>query len=132
MKFRLFLTLLLFGFVQACAAVCVNETPTAATLIHGWVHAGVNDPYAPIAYYRDANCVVHIQGAMQSGETNSALILPPGYRPAGGQFFVIGASGGYAEAYVHTDGQVFVSKPGDPSGWNSLVTLSGISFLAAP
>lgn len=88
---------------------------------------GTFAPPTLVGFWKDALGIVHLQGMISSGTLNTAAFtLPAGYRPALNTVFPTGTSGGYGEARVLSNGDVYPVSGG--TGWFSL---NGISFRAA-
>jgi hypothetical protein len=101
----------------------VNYRPTRniATLSNSWVS------FTPITYYQDLNGIVHVDGITTSGTVGTTLFtLPSKYFPSKFEKFIVASSGTYGVITINTDGTVAIE-----SGNNSLISLSGISFMPA-
>lgn len=82
----------------------------------GWQVAG---------FSRDVFGWVHIRGLIKTGTVGSvAFTLPPGYRPALSEPFVVISNGAVGRVDVQADGQIIPQSPSN----NTYVSLSGISF----
>ena len=93
-------------FIQQSAFV-------APTLLNSWVNYG--GTAATVAYYKDPNQIVHIEGVVKSGTTTagtSIFVLPAGFRPLLNHTFAQlsynGATAGFAGITVSQNGTVAV------------------------
>jgi hypothetical protein len=100
---------------------------TAVTFQNSWVNYGT--VYAPVAYFKDKNGIVHLRGVIKSGTCGSvSFTLPAGYRPAYELAFAAVTSGGIGRVDVVSDGTV-LPGPGGVDCNNLFMTLDGITFL---
>jgi hypothetical protein len=82
-------------------------------------------PWADAAFYKDREGVVHLQGTVAgSGLFDEVFTLPPGYRPAASEAFVVGGNGGkVARVVVSGSGEV-TAQP------ETIVSFDGVTFRA--
>lgn len=93
---------------------------------HSWADYG--SPYASAAFLKDALGFVHFVGVLQSGTLGStAFTLPPGFRPATDELFVVMSNNAAGRLDVNSDGTVVPQSPSS----NLNVSLSGVTFKAA-
>ena len=120
------------GTLTATCGIVGEAWINVAAFSNSWVAFG--GTYAPPGYWKDALGIVHLRGMIKSGTVNTtAFTLPTGYKP---QYAIVRsqvASNGTTEAAsrvdVAADGTVI---PRVPAGYNSYVSLDGISFRAYP
>jgi hypothetical protein len=101
------------------------------TFENGWDNYGFGS--ATVAYFKDREGIVHLKGFAKPGVQQSHIAtLPSGYRPAANeQFAAVGANAGPLTVL----NRVEVQPGGDIVPYENVglfVTLSGISFRAAP
>lgn len=95
---------------------------TAATLAGAWVNYGA--PYRNAGYYKSADGVVHLEGAIKSGADGTVLTLPAGMRPASTLAFPAYCDSGLCKIEITSGGVVSVT------GSSAILTsLSGINFI---
>lgn len=106
---------------------CSLEEPQPVSPINAWGATEVGS--SPAGFYRDATCVVHLQGLMwkfHTGEVSEFIfVLPPGYRPRQPEFFLVNMSGRPATLLVYATGEVQIITELNFFGW---VSLSGVTF----
>jgi hypothetical protein len=75
------------------------------TLLNSWANY---DPstYAPAAFTKTADGVVHIEGLVKDGTSDLVFILPVGYRPPTNTQFAQIANSAFARLEVQSDGHV--------------------------
>jgi hypothetical protein len=117
----------------ACAvntgAFCVTETGLC------WDNANAGGGLAPVAYRKDSDGFVHLegasvntepQGACGGGETRPVFYLPQGFRPVGGtQRFAAANCTGYESSLITVASNGLVSAG---SQTTDCLDLSGIVF----
>lgn len=94
------------------------------TLINSFVAGGSSTPQ----YMKDPLGFVHLRGSVTTGASGTvAYVLPLGFRPGIGDYYVSLQSGGAAGAYVNVDtaGNVIVTYTGGIQVW-----FTNIHFLA--
>ncbi|MGE0066733.1 MAG: hypothetical protein AB7T48_05195 [Solirubrobacterales bacterium] len=117
----------------ACAintgSFCVTETGLC------WNNANAGGGLAPVAYRKDSDGFVHIEGAYENtesqgacggGETRPVFYLPQGFRPAGGaQRFRVSNCAGYGGGLIVVATNGLVSAGSETT---NCLALSGIVF----
>jgi hypothetical protein len=126
------------GTAGVCASggFCATATTSWSNYLNG---------FAPAAYSVDGEGVVRVRGLVHTytagscdGSANAVILkLPFAARPANAEVFMGAADDltaeGAAEVYVEPDGTVVCNDAaGFPSAGLNFLSLSGISFLAAP
>ena len=100
-------------------------TSGAAPFANGWSNFGSG--YAPAAYWKDEDGIVHLEGLMKGGTLGiAAFVLPPGYRPAANRIFPVFSNSTIGMIQVLSDGSVQPMAVGTAS--NASYGLDGISF----
>ena len=101
-------------------------TPGNPSFHHGW------ENYSPVSFntagfLKDRLGYVHLKGVMDDGVmSQTAFILPPGYRPTKGYVLTTAASHEFGELLIYPDGRI------EPLvGTNGFFSLDGIVFPAA-
>jgi hypothetical protein len=101
-------------------------TPGNPSFQHGW------ENYSPVSFstagfFKDRLGYVHLRGVMDDGAmSQTAFVLPPGYRPAKGLVLTTAASHEFGELLIYPDGRI------EPLiGTNGFFSLDGIIFPAA-
>lgn len=95
---------------------------TITSFTNSWLDYGGVLPTS--AYYKDAEGVVHLRGAVKSGIINTiAFTLPVGYRPLGNVQVATVSNNAFGMVIVNTGGGVQPAV-----GNNTYVSLDGISF----
>lgn len=113
------------SFTQAGKWHVVGATGEPA-FTNSWAHYG--SPYAKAAFLKDVSGYVQFVGVIQTGAVGSAAFtLPPGFRPATDEIFVVMSNNAVGRLDVNTDGTVVPQSPSS----NTWVSLSGVSFKAA-
>lgn len=104
-------------------------TYTSPTLGVGWASDTTGIKAVP-GYYKDAEGVVHLKGNLvktSSARDNVAFILPAGYRPNRGGFYLVASpapNAYWGVLYIHMEGHVrFILQPG-----HEWISLDGVSF----
>lgn len=113
----------------------ISWTPTHpgwsnVTFQNSWVNFGA--PFQTVQYYKDATGRVYLRGLAKSGTLNTVLFtLPAGYRPPNRLMFsmIIGSATTYAAGRVDIESTGLVSQQGAAAGFNSYISLDGISFM---
>lgn len=97
----------------------------AAPFANGWQNFG--STYAPAAYWKDENGLVHLEGLIKSGTLSiAAFVLPPGYRPAMDRIFSVFSNNSVGMIQVQADGSVQPMSIGTAS--NASYGLDGVVF----
>ncbi|HYH58514.1 MAG TPA: hypothetical protein VD790_04785 [Thermoleophilaceae bacterium] len=90
-----------------------------------WANFG--NGYAPAAFYKDRSGIVHLQGSIE-GTFAAAFVLPPGYRPTGGDHWFgvwnSEAESDFGAVKISADGTV---QP-EPASYTTYLSLDGIQF----
>lgn len=114
---------------QSPAWVSVGSGGSAPAFENGWVNYGAGG-YATAAYWKDAQNIVHLRGAVKNGTVPATIFtLPVGFRPSNGQLrfanytYPPGAAG---DLLIAPSGLVYLN-----AGGNQFVSLDGTSFHAA-
>lgn len=98
---------------------------------NNWTSFGVIINYSPVSFLKDREGFVHLRGEPGEGTLPCIFRLPVGYRPALGEGFPIVTQNSKAEI---TPARVNIANDGSvclTAGFgNTIVTLSGITFLA--
>ncbi len=94
--------------------------------VNSWSNYG--GVYAPAAYWKDANNIVHLRGVIAGGNAGTVVfLLPLNLRPHTREIFGVGSNVSLGRVDVDIDGSVYsMSTPGA----GGFVSLSGITFLA--
>lgn len=101
-----------------------NSWISVSSFGSGWVEFGT--PTTSVAYRKDGQGFVHLQGTLKSGTVStsvSVFTLPPGYRPSGNKYWAVQADLALGTVEVHPDGTVYIT-----SGSNSFCSLDPIQF----
>jgi hypothetical protein len=78
--------------VAASEAFHEVGTPGQPGFQHSWQNS-LSTAYETAGFYKDAEGIVHLKGAVIGGSSNNAIFqLPPGYRPASGKLIVVAAA----------------------------------------
>lgn len=97
----------------------------APTLLNNWVDYGA--PLTAAGYWKDADGVVHLQGAIKDGtatENTPLFVLPAGYRPAATVYGATVSNAAFGAVLIGSDGTVYIV-----AGVNTAYfSLDGISF----
>lgn len=97
----------------------------ASPFTNGWQNFG--GAYAPAAYWKDENGLVHLEGLVKSGTLGlAAFVLPPGYRPSASRIFAVFSNNTVGMVQVGSDGTVQPMAVGTAS--NASYSLDGIVF----
>lgn len=97
----------------------------AAPFTNGWSNYG--STYAPAAYWKDENGLVHLEGLLKGGTLDiAAFVLPPGYRPTKDRIFPAFSNSSAGMVQVRVDGSVQPMTIGSAS--NASYGLDGIVF----
>ncbi len=82
----------------------------------------------PAAFFKDADGVVHLEGAVKAGSSELLFALPPGFRPGSGKFQAFPSN----KAFVFGSNLNIEGKElsGSVVALGETVLLSGISFRA--
>lgn len=98
------------------------EATVAPTLAGTWTNLGAGQTAA--GYFKDPFGIVHLQGAITGGGTDTIFTLPSGYRPAAYQEFGASCNNLFGLVTVDSAGVVACTVHGD-------IVLNGITFRAA-
>lgn len=113
------------GTVNFHRALIPVGTSGAAPFANGWGNFGAS--YAPAAYWKDENGIVHLEGLIKGGSLGiAAFVLPPGYRPDNDRIFPAYSNNTFGTIQVTTDGSVQPMAVG--SATNASYALDGINF----
>jgi len=111
--------------VLATGNIGYNTDSISPTLLNSWVENG--GVTSRTSFCKDSNNVVHIQGLIKAGAmATPAFTLPPGFRPAGDQYFACVSNGALGWAYVQASTGNVIPQYGS----NAYFSLCGISFKA--
>lgn len=100
-------------------------TSGAAPWANGWGNFG--GTYAPAAYWKDENGIVHLEGLIKGGTLGiAAFVLPPGYRPAADRIFPAYSNNTFGTIQIKADGSVQPMAVGTAT--NASYALDGINF----
>lgn len=97
--------------------------PGQPAFLNSWVNFGSN--WQDAGFSRDGFGWVHLRGIIKSGVVGSAaFMLPPGYRPALSETFIVRSNGTTGGVEVLADGSVIPVAPSN----NTYVSLSNVRF----
>jgi hypothetical protein len=128
---------ILLSTAGGATAASVLAKPAAPAVVVPWHNVNLINGWQPggfgsfkVAYYLDANHVVHLRGSVRLGHASSAAFrLPPSIRPSHVLSMVIYASNAPAEINVLPNGLVI---PFDQTGTDANVrdfsSFDGISY----
>ena len=100
-------------------------TAGAAPFTNSW-HA-LGGGWAPPAYWKDEDGIVHLEGVGAGGTLGAAMFpLPPGYRPNQDRIFPVVSSSTFGAVQITAGGNVIPLAVGTAT--NAAYSLDGISF----